>query len=95
MCVHRFVLSALGLYSVAPGTEEYVLGSPIFKHVRIKLPSLDAFRLASEGSVTDGLPARDIHIVALGPRPWGRAASESQFTMLLMSNKERRSTSKS
>jgi predicted alpha-1,2-mannosidase len=30
-----FVLSALGLYSTVPGTPDYVLGSPIFKHVRI------------------------------------------------------------
>lgn len=30
-----FVLSALGLYSVTPGTSDYVLGSPVFHHVRI------------------------------------------------------------
>lgn len=31
-----FVLSALGLFSVAPGGDKYVLGSPIFRHVRIQ-----------------------------------------------------------
>jgi putative alpha-1,2-mannosidase len=31
----RFVLSALGIFSVTPGTKDYVLGSPIFEHVRI------------------------------------------------------------
>jgi predicted alpha-1,2-mannosidase len=30
-----FVLSALGLYSITPGTKDYVLGSPLFRHVRI------------------------------------------------------------
>lgn len=30
-----FVLSALGLYSVAPGSPDYVIGSPLFRHVRI------------------------------------------------------------
>lgn len=31
-----FVLAALGLYAVSPGTtDEYVLGSPIFKHVKV------------------------------------------------------------
>lgn len=30
-----FVLSALGLFSVTPGTVDYVLGSPLFRHVRI------------------------------------------------------------
>jgi predicted alpha-1,2-mannosidase len=37
-----FVLSALGLYSVAPGaSNEYVLGSPIFRHVAVHLPALE------------------------------------------------------
>ena len=31
-----FVLSALGLYAAVPSTPDYVLGSPIFKHVRVK-----------------------------------------------------------
>ena len=30
-----FVLSALGVFVTTPGTTEYVLGSPIFKHVKI------------------------------------------------------------
>lgn len=30
-----FVLSALGLYSVTPSSGDWVLGSPVFKHVRI------------------------------------------------------------
>jgi hypothetical protein len=30
-----YVLSALGLYVVSPGTVDYVLGSPVFRHVRI------------------------------------------------------------
>ncbi|MFT3902889.1 MAG: GH92 family glycosyl hydrolase [Niabella sp.] len=32
-----YVLSALGLYSVTPGTNQYVIGSPLFKKVTIKL----------------------------------------------------------
>ncbi|MFA7115650.1 MAG: GH92 family glycosyl hydrolase [Bacteroidales bacterium] len=30
-----YVMSAIGLYSVTPGTEEYILGSPIFKNINI------------------------------------------------------------
>ena len=30
-----FVLSALGLFSTTPGTPDYVLGTPLFRHVRI------------------------------------------------------------
>ena len=33
-----YILSALGLYVTTPGTTEYVLGSPIFKHVRVSYP---------------------------------------------------------
>jgi predicted alpha-1,2-mannosidase len=32
-----FVLSSMGFYSVCPGANEYVLGSPLFKKVSIKL----------------------------------------------------------
>lgn len=32
-----YVLSALGFYSVCPGTDQYVLGSPLFKKVTITL----------------------------------------------------------
>jgi predicted alpha-1,2-mannosidase len=32
-----FVLSALGFYSVCPGTDEYVLGSPVFRKTTITL----------------------------------------------------------
>lgn len=32
-----YVLSAMGFYSVTPGTDEYVLGSPMFKKITINL----------------------------------------------------------
>ena len=32
-----YVLSALGFYSVCPGTDEYVFGSPVFKKITINL----------------------------------------------------------
>eukprot|EP00981_Chlorochromonas_danica_P006116 scaffold1290_cov248-Ochromonas_danica.AAC.1 len=35
-----FVLSALGLFSVTPGTPDYILSSPLFKHVRIVRSSI-------------------------------------------------------
>lgn len=35
-----FVLSALGLYSATPGSTDYILGSPIFRHVRIDRNSI-------------------------------------------------------
>lgn len=32
-----YVMSALGFYSVCPGTDEYVLGAPLFKSVKVHL----------------------------------------------------------
>ncbi len=32
-----YVFSALGFYPVCPGTDQYVLGTPLFKHVRVQL----------------------------------------------------------
>lgn len=32
-----YVMSALGFYTVCPGTDEYVLGAPLFKNVKIHL----------------------------------------------------------
>lgn len=32
-----YVFSALGFYPVCPGTDEYILGSPLFKSVKVKL----------------------------------------------------------
>lgn len=32
-----YVFSSLGFYPVCPGSDQYVLGSPLFKHVKLKL----------------------------------------------------------
>ena len=34
-----YVFSALGFYPVAPGTDQYVIGSPLFEHAEITLPN--------------------------------------------------------
>lgn len=38
-----YVLSALGIYSVCPGTDEYVIGSPVFKKATITLENRNKF----------------------------------------------------
>ncbi|NMN39605.1 GH92 family glycosyl hydrolase [Pedobacter sp. SG918] len=50
-----YVLSALGFYSVTPGTGEYVLGSPIFKKTTINLENGKKFVIEA--------PANDVHHV--------------------------------
>ena len=55
MYVFRFVLSALGLYSVTPGTKGYVLGSPLFRHVRISRDAeMNVYDNYYEFGLTDG-----------------------------------------
>ena len=36
-----FVLSAIGLYSTTPGTPNYIIGSPLFRHVKIARPLIN------------------------------------------------------
>jgi len=38
-----YVLSALGIYSVCPGTDEYAIGSPVFKKATITLENKNKF----------------------------------------------------
>src|SRR6218665_2278877 len=44
-----YVLSALGFYSVCPGTDEYVLGSPLFEKATISLETGEEFVVEARG----------------------------------------------
>lgn len=45
-----YVLSALGFYSVTPGTGEYVMGSPMFKKITITLENGKKFVIKANGN---------------------------------------------
>jgi predicted alpha-1,2-mannosidase len=45
-----YVLSALGFYSVCPGTDQYVIGSPVFKKVTITLENGKQFVVKANGN---------------------------------------------
>ena len=45
-----YVLSALGFYSVTPGTGEYVFGSPVFKKITINLENGKKFIIEAPGN---------------------------------------------
>lgn len=45
-----YVLSALGFYSVTPGTGEYVLGSPLFKKITLNLENGKKFVIQADGN---------------------------------------------
>jgi predicted alpha-1,2-mannosidase len=45
-----YVLSALGFYSVCPGTDQYAIGSPLFKKVTITLENGKQFIIKANGN---------------------------------------------
>jgi alpha-1,2-mannosidase, putative len=45
-----YVMSALGFYSVCPGTDEYVLGSPVFEKATISLENGRKFTVLAKGN---------------------------------------------
>lgn len=47
-----FVFSSMGFYPVAPGSGDYILGSPLFEEVRIKLPYGRAFVVRAKDNNT-------------------------------------------
>ena len=50
-----YVLSALGMYSVCPGTDEYVVGSPIFKKATISLENGNKFVIEGKNNNEDNV----------------------------------------
>jgi predicted alpha-1,2-mannosidase len=50
-----YVLSAMGFYSVCPGTSEYVLGSPLFKKVIITLEDGKQFVVEAQNNNAENL----------------------------------------
>ena len=45
-----FVFSAMGFYPVCPGTDQYVIGAPLFDHVQINLPGGKTVEINAEGN---------------------------------------------
>ena len=45
-----YVFSAMGFYPVCPGTGEYALGTPLFKHMKVELPDGKNIRFNAPGN---------------------------------------------
>ena len=45
-----YTLSALGLYAVTPGTDQYVIGSPVFRDAKIRLENGKTFRIIAKNN---------------------------------------------
>ncbi|OKL42060.1 GH92 family glycosyl hydrolase [Pontibacter flavimaris] len=57
-----YVLSALGFYSVTPGTDEYVLGSPVFRKATINLENGKQFIVEAEGNSKENVYIRSARL---------------------------------
>jgi putative alpha-1,2-mannosidase len=61
-----YVLSALGLYAVCPGTDQYVIGSPLFPKVTLTLENGNRFTIVAENNSAENVY---IQSATLGGRP--------------------------
>ncbi|GAB3416923.1 GH92 family glycosyl hydrolase [Niabella aquatica] len=57
-----YVLSALGFYSVCPGTDEYVIGSPLFKKATIQLENGKKFVIEAKGNTSKAVYINSSHL---------------------------------
>jgi predicted alpha-1,2-mannosidase len=72
-----YVFSALGFYPVCPGTQQYVIGSPLFEKAEITLPSGKKLVISSPGASH----APYIQSASLNGKPLGRSwLSHSELT---------------
>lgn len=64
-----YVLSALGFYSVCPGTNQYVLGSPVFKKTTIRLENGKKFIIEANGNSAENVYT---HRAMLNGKPYSK-----------------------
>lgn len=50
-----YILSSLGIYSVCPGTDQYVLGSPMFDKSSVKLENGKTFTIVAENNSNENM----------------------------------------
>lgn len=90
-----YVMSALGLYSVTPGTSQYVIGSPLFNKATISLENGNKFTIVAENNSKENVY---IQFATLNGEPFERnwidhseimAGGELHFVMGPEPNKER------
>jgi predicted alpha-1,2-mannosidase len=64
-----YVLSALGIYSVCPGTDEYVLGSPVFQKATITMENGNKFVIEAGNNSPENVY---IQSATLNGEPWDK-----------------------
>ena len=57
-----YVFSALGFYTVCPGSDQYVLGTPLFKSVKLHLENGKIVRIESRGNGPKNFYVKDLKV---------------------------------
>lgn len=57
-----YVFSAMGFYPVCPGSDEYALGSPLFRKVTVILPDGKKIHISAEGNSDDDIYVRGLEV---------------------------------
>ncbi len=65
-----YVLSAMGFYPVTPGTDKYIIGSPIFDTVSIKLENGNVFQLIANNNSDENIY---IQLVTYNGKEWAKS----------------------
>lgn len=95
-----YVFSALGFYTVCPGTDEYVVGSPLFKSAKLHLENGKTITIKSDNNQPDYRYVKDMKV---NGKSWSRnyltheqltKGATIQFQMSPVPNKQRGTTEK-
>ena len=90
-----YVFSAMGFYPVCPGSNEYALGSPLFKSVRVKLENGKTITIQAPNNASN---TRYVQSFSLNGKPLSRnyikhseltAGAALRFNMATTPNKQR------
>lgn len=55
-----YVFSALGFYPVCPGSNQYVIGAPLFKNIRIELQNNNTLEICAENNSSENIYVSDL-----------------------------------
>ena len=64
-----YIMSALGFYTVCPGTDEYVLGAPLFTKARINLPNGKKIEISAPENSDEN---RYVDVLKLNGKEYGK-----------------------
>ncbi|MFF2049961.1 GH92 family glycosyl hydrolase [Leifsonia sp. NPDC058194] len=66
-----WLFSAMGLYPLAPGSGEYVVGSPLFPRMTIAIPGAGTLEIVADGHSADNVYVQSLTVDG---EPWGSLA---------------------